>query len=94
MQADAEAVGQAAADAGVALTELRPAGGGGLEQLFLTLTAGDVHQGGRPMTATTAPAAGAVAPRHHAPVRRPSLAPADRAWSCASSSTPGPAAGC
>ncbi|MGW3899403.1 ABC transporter ATP-binding protein, partial [Micromonospora profundi] len=37
----AEVVGQAAADAGVALAELRPAGGGGLEQLFLTLTAGE-----------------------------------------------------
>ncbi|MBQ1030075.1 ATP-binding cassette domain-containing protein [Micromonospora sp. C97] len=41
VQADAEAVGQAAADAGVALAELRPASGGGLEQLFLTLTAGE-----------------------------------------------------
>ncbi|MFC8296552.1 ABC transporter ATP-binding protein [Micromonospora orduensis] len=41
VQADAEAVGQAAADAGVALAELRPAVGGGLEQLFLTLTAGE-----------------------------------------------------
>ncbi|TNH25198.1 ATP-binding cassette domain-containing protein [Micromonospora orduensis] len=41
VQADAETVGQAAADAGVALAELRPAGGGGLEQLFLTLTAGE-----------------------------------------------------
>ncbi|MEH1165464.1 ATP-binding cassette domain-containing protein [Micromonospora sp. CPCC 205539] len=41
VQADAEVVGQAAADAGVALAELRPAGGGGLEQLFLTLTAGE-----------------------------------------------------
>ncbi|MDG4808111.1 ATP-binding cassette domain-containing protein [Micromonospora sp. WMMD1120] len=41
VQAEAEAVGQAAADAGVALSELRPAGGGGLEQLFLTLTAGE-----------------------------------------------------
>ncbi|MFG3708610.1 ABC transporter ATP-binding protein [Micromonospora sp. NPDC047670] len=40
VRTDAEAVGQAAADAGVALTELRPAGSGGLEQLFLTLTAG------------------------------------------------------
>ncbi|MFG1775943.1 ABC transporter ATP-binding protein [Micromonospora sp. NPDC049051] len=40
VRADAETVGQAAADAGVALTELRPAGSGGLEQLFLTLTAG------------------------------------------------------
>ncbi|MFF5052153.1 ABC transporter ATP-binding protein [Micromonospora sp. NPDC000663] len=41
VQADAEAVGQAAADGGVALAELRPAVGGGLEQLFLTLTAGE-----------------------------------------------------
>ncbi|GAB3954769.1 hypothetical protein GCM10027614_62450 [Micromonospora vulcania] len=41
VQADAEIVGQAAADAGVALAELRPAGSGGLEQLFLTLTAGE-----------------------------------------------------
>ncbi|MCX4386439.1 ATP-binding cassette domain-containing protein [Micromonospora peucetia] len=40
VRADADAVGQAAADAGVALTELRPAGSAGLEQLFLTLTAG------------------------------------------------------
>ncbi|WBB82221.1 ABC transporter ATP-binding protein [Micromonospora sp. WMMD882] len=37
--AEAGAVGQAAADARVALVELRPAGSGGLEQLFLTLTA-------------------------------------------------------
>ncbi|MFF0466444.1 ABC transporter ATP-binding protein [Micromonospora zamorensis] len=41
VQADAEVVGQAASDAGVALAELRPASGGGLEQLFLTLTAGE-----------------------------------------------------
>ncbi|SCL51401.1 ABC-2 type transport system ATP-binding protein [Micromonospora peucetia] len=40
VRADADTVGQAAADAGVALTELRPAGSAGLEQLFLTLTAG------------------------------------------------------
>ncbi|MEU5947842.1 ATP-binding cassette domain-containing protein [Micromonospora sp. NPDC047465] len=40
VRAGAETVGQAAADAGVALTELRAAGSGGLEQLFLTLTAG------------------------------------------------------
>ncbi|WDZ87087.1 ABC transporter ATP-binding protein [Micromonospora cathayae] len=39
VHAEAGAVGQAAADAGVALLELRPAGSGGLEQLFLTLTA-------------------------------------------------------
>ncbi|WP_434743033.1 ABC transporter ATP-binding protein [Micromonospora sp. SH-82] len=38
--AEAGAVGQVAADAGVALTELRPADSGGLEQLFLSLTAG------------------------------------------------------
>ena len=36
--ADAQAVGLAAAAAGVALLELRPADAGGLEQLFLTLT--------------------------------------------------------
>ncbi|WP_329007523.1 ATP-binding cassette domain-containing protein [Micromonospora rifamycinica] len=40
VHAEPDAVGQAAADAGLVLTELRPAGGGGLEQLFLTLTAG------------------------------------------------------
>ncbi|WP_405113087.1 ATP-binding cassette domain-containing protein [Micromonospora sp. NBC_01405] len=40
VQAEPGVVGQAAADAGVVLTELRPAGGGGLEQLFLTLTGG------------------------------------------------------
>ncbi|MEU3452945.1 ATP-binding cassette domain-containing protein [Micromonospora sp. NPDC006766] len=38
VRAEAEAIGQAAADAGLALTELRPASGAGLEQLFLTLT--------------------------------------------------------
>ncbi|MGC5031758.1 ABC transporter ATP-binding protein [Micromonospora sp. DT229] len=40
VDADGEAVGLAAAEAGVPLTELRPASVGGLEQLFLTLTAG------------------------------------------------------
>ncbi|NES15176.1 MULTISPECIES: ABC transporter ATP-binding protein [Micromonospora] len=40
VRAEPEAVGQAAAEAGLVLTELRPAGSGGLEQLFLTLTAG------------------------------------------------------
>ncbi|WP_416900906.1 ABC transporter ATP-binding protein [Micromonospora echinospora] len=44
VRAEAGAVGQAAADAGVALTELRPAGSGGLEQLFLTLTATGSNQ--------------------------------------------------
>ena len=39
--ADAETIGRAAADAGLVLLELRPAGSGGLEQMFLTLTAGD-----------------------------------------------------
>jgi ABC-2 type transport system ATP-binding protein len=39
--ADPETVGRAAADAGLVLLELRPAGTGGLEQMFLTLTAGD-----------------------------------------------------
>ncbi|MEV4545116.1 ABC transporter ATP-binding protein [Micromonospora echinaurantiaca] len=46
VHAEAEAVGQVAADAGVALTELRPADGGGLEQLFLTLTAGEPNGAG------------------------------------------------
>jgi ABC-2 type transport system ATP-binding protein len=41
VQAGAEAVGRAAAEAGVVLLDLRPAGGGGLEQMFLTLTAGE-----------------------------------------------------
>ncbi|RKN49558.1 ABC transporter ATP-binding protein [Micromonospora endolithica] len=41
VSAGPDAVGQAAADAGIALTELRPAGDGGLEQLFLTLTTVD-----------------------------------------------------
>ncbi|MEH0933712.1 ABC transporter ATP-binding protein [Micromonospora psammae] len=40
VHAEPGAVGQAAADAGLVLTELRPAGSRGLEQLFLTLTAG------------------------------------------------------
>ncbi|GLI01528.1 ABC transporter ATP-binding protein [Phytohabitans aurantiacus] len=39
-QADAETVGRVAAAAGAVLLELRPADDGGLEQLFLTLTAG------------------------------------------------------
>ncbi|HEX5205396.1 MAG TPA: ATP-binding cassette domain-containing protein [Actinoplanes sp.] len=41
VRAGAEAIGRAAADAGVALVELRPAGAGGLEQIFLELTAGE-----------------------------------------------------
>jgi ABC-2 type transport system ATP-binding protein len=39
VDAAAEAVGRAAAAAGVVLLEMRQAGGGGLEELFLTLTA-------------------------------------------------------
>ena len=39
--AGSEVIGRAAADAGLVLLELRPAGSGGLEQMFLTLTAGD-----------------------------------------------------
>ena len=38
VEAEAEAVGRAAADAGLVLLELRPADTGGLEQLFLSLT--------------------------------------------------------
>ena len=41
VQSDAETIGRAAADAGLVLLELRPADGGGLEQMFLALTAGD-----------------------------------------------------
>jgi len=39
VEADPELVGHVAATAGVALTELRPADGAGLEDMFLTLTA-------------------------------------------------------
>ena len=42
VDADAESVGRAAAAAQVVLLELRPADGGGLEQLFLTLTSSDL----------------------------------------------------
>ncbi|MBF9127763.1 ABC transporter ATP-binding protein [Plantactinospora sp. S1510] len=41
VDAEPGAVGQAAADSGVALLELRPAESAGLEQIFLSLTAGD-----------------------------------------------------
>ena len=71
--ADAEAVGQAAADAGVVLTELRPAGGGGLEQLFLTLTAGATTKEAVPMTAATATARPPPTAPGAMPGRRPSL---------------------
>jgi ABC-2 type transport system ATP-binding protein len=42
--AAAEAIARAAARAGVVLTELRPADGGGLEELFLQLTADDARE--------------------------------------------------
>ena len=38
VEAEPEAVGRAAAEAGIVLLELRPADGGGLEELFLSLT--------------------------------------------------------
>ena len=41
VEAPPEVVGRVAAEAGLALVELRPADGGGLEQLFLTLTRRD-----------------------------------------------------
>jgi ABC-2 type transport system ATP-binding protein len=41
VQAEPAAVGQVAAQAGAVLIELRPAESAGLEQMFLTLTAGD-----------------------------------------------------
>src|SRR3954451_2255147 len=41
VEAEAEAVGRAAAEAGLVLLELRPAEGGGLEALFLALTSSD-----------------------------------------------------
>jgi ABC-2 type transport system ATP-binding protein len=44
VQAGAETIGRAAAEAGLVLLELRPAGGGGLEQMFLDLTAGESVQ--------------------------------------------------
>jgi ABC-2 type transport system ATP-binding protein len=44
VQAEPETIGRVAAEAGVVLVELRAAGGGGLEQMFLTLTAGSTVQ--------------------------------------------------
>jgi ABC-2 type transport system ATP-binding protein len=41
VRAEAEVIGRIAAGAGLILLELRPAGAGGLEQMFLELTAGD-----------------------------------------------------
>ena len=40
VDADSGSIGRIAASAGVALVELRPADGAGLEEMFLTLTAG------------------------------------------------------
>jgi ABC-2 type transport system ATP-binding protein len=48
VDADATAVGRAAADAGVALLELRPAEALGLEEMFLALTAADNNKEGTP----------------------------------------------
>jgi ABC-2 type transport system ATP-binding protein len=59
VDADAEAVGQVAWSAGVALTELRPADGAGLEEMFLTLTA-ETQRDPRPAAHTTS-SQGAVA---------------------------------
>ena len=44
-QADAARIGQVALAAGVALTELRPADGAGLEEMFLELTAETQREG-------------------------------------------------
>jgi ABC-2 type transport system ATP-binding protein len=56
---DPETVGQVAAAAGIALTELRAADGAGLEEMFLTLTA-DTQRDRRTAAPTTSPQ-GAVA---------------------------------
>jgi ABC-2 type transport system ATP-binding protein len=44
VQAQPEVIGRAAADAGLVLLELRSAGGGGLEQMFLSLTGGEAKE--------------------------------------------------
>ena len=43
VQGTGEQIGRAAAGAGVVLTELRPAEGAGLEEMFLQLTADDAR---------------------------------------------------
>jgi ABC-2 type transport system ATP-binding protein len=58
VEADAETVGRIAWSAGVALTELRPADGAGLEEMFLALTA-ETQRDRRP--GARAPMEGAVA---------------------------------
>ena len=52
VEADAETVGRIAWSAGVALTELRPADGAGLEEMFLALTA-DTQRDHHPAAQTT-----------------------------------------
>jgi ABC-2 type transport system ATP-binding protein len=47
VQAEAEAVGQVAASISAVLLELRPVDTGGLEELFLTLTAGEPKETAR-----------------------------------------------
>jgi ABC-2 type transport system ATP-binding protein len=59
IDADAEIVGQTAAAAGIALTELRSADGAGLEEMFLALTA-DTQRDRHPSPHATSPQ-GAVA---------------------------------
>jgi ABC-2 type transport system ATP-binding protein len=59
VDADPETVGRVAAEAGIALTELRSADGAGLEEMFLALTA-DTQRDRHPATRTTSPK-GAVA---------------------------------
>jgi ABC-2 type transport system ATP-binding protein len=44
VDASAEQIGRAAAQAGAVLLELRPADGGGLEEMFLSLTAADARE--------------------------------------------------
>ena len=62
VQAGAEDVGRAALAAGVVLTELRPAGGHRLEDLFFSMTAGSELGG-----AASGPPAPRPAPSHRAP---------------------------
>jgi ABC-2 type transport system ATP-binding protein len=50
VQAPAETIGRAAAESGLILLELRSADSGGLEQMFLTLTAREPETAGRPQT--------------------------------------------
>ena len=60
VDADAEQVGRVAATAGHVLLELRPADGGGLEQLFFELTAGSAETAGSATTAGSAEIAAAT----------------------------------